>query len=150
MPAGECFVTCVACSSVECLRLLLAAPGSSPDARTVRHETPLMLAACWGHPSAVQKLLAAGADATLKNKVRAAAAEAREGQVRPNGPRGAASAAAEMQTCSREATRVGAGLVRRARVLPPSQPVRAQTRLRARGGGFEKFLRPALSCWYSS
>ena len=32
-----------------------------------------------GHPSTVQKLLAAGADATLKDKVSAAAAEAREG-----------------------------------------------------------------------
>jgi len=38
--------------------------------------------ATFGHPSTVQKLLAAGADATLKNTVRAAAAEAREGRGR--------------------------------------------------------------------
>ena len=38
-----------------------------------------MLAAFHGHPSTVQKLLAAGADKTLKNKVSAAAAEARQG-----------------------------------------------------------------------
>ena len=41
--------------------------------------TPLMWAAFHGHPSTVQKLLAAGADHTLKDKVRAAAAEARQG-----------------------------------------------------------------------
>ena len=41
--------------------------------------TPLMFAAYNGYPSTVQKLLAAGADATLKDTVRAAAAEARKG-----------------------------------------------------------------------
>ena len=41
--------------------------------------TPLMIAAYNGRPSTVQKLLAAGADPTLKNKVRGAAAVAREG-----------------------------------------------------------------------
>ena len=41
--------------------------------------TPLMFAALNGRPSTVQKLLAAGADATLKDTVRAAAAVAREG-----------------------------------------------------------------------
>ena len=40
-----------------------------------------MNAAFNGHPSTVQKLLAAGADHTLKHEVRAAAAEAREGAV---------------------------------------------------------------------
>ena len=38
-----------------------------------------MWAAQLGHPSTVQKLLAAGAGATLKDTVSAAAAEAREG-----------------------------------------------------------------------
>ena len=41
--------------------------------------TPLMATANNGHPSTVQKLLAAGADHTLKDEVRAAAAVAREG-----------------------------------------------------------------------
>ena len=40
--------------------------------------TPLMLAAFNFRPTIVQKLLAAGADPTLKNLVRAAAAVARE------------------------------------------------------------------------
>ena len=40
--------------------------------------TPLRNAAANGRTSTVQKLLAAGADATLKDWVRAAAAEARE------------------------------------------------------------------------
>ena len=40
-----------------------------------------MFAARYGHPSTVQKLLAAGADPTLKNQVSAAAAVAREGAV---------------------------------------------------------------------
>ena len=40
-----------------------------------------MLAAYNGNPSTVQKLLAAGADPTLKDGVRAAAAVAREGAV---------------------------------------------------------------------
>ena len=38
-----------------------------------------MNAAFYGNPSTVQKLLAAGADPTLKDMVRAAAAVAREG-----------------------------------------------------------------------
>ena len=44
--------------------------------------TPLMGAAANGHPSTVQKLLAAGADPTLKDQVSVAAvAMAREGVV---------------------------------------------------------------------
>ena len=50
-----------------------------PRPSQVNRSTPLMNAAAYGHPSTVQKLLAAGADPTLKNKVRgAAAARARE------------------------------------------------------------------------
>ena len=43
--------------------------------------TPLMLAAYFGRPSTVHKLLLARADPTLKDNVRLAAAVAREGAV---------------------------------------------------------------------
>ena len=58
-----------------CAQRVLPPPRPSQDDKW----TPLMYAARYGHPSTVQKLLAAGADATLKDQVRAAAAEAREG-----------------------------------------------------------------------
>ena len=50
-----------------------------PRPSQIYKDTPLMYAAANGHPSTVQKLLAAGADPTLKDEVRAAAAVAREG-----------------------------------------------------------------------